>query len=101
LKRSAQTIRLSAVQEMPSAMSGTSSRSGERPKYRLNFATAWMEERCIAGDRLQIVMFSIMRRRRELVSAIGVLLSARMSFDNAQSFRQERSYANTALPIPR
>ena len=43
-------------------MSGTSSRSGERPKYRLNFATAWMEDRCIAGDRLQTVMFSIMRR---------------------------------------
>jgi len=34
-------------------------------------------------------------------SAIGVLLSARVGFDNPQSFRQERSHANSESPIPR
>src|SRR5271170_4813435 len=60
-----------------------------------------MYDRCVAGDRLRTVMSSIMRRRRGLISAIGVLLSARVGFDNPQSFRQERSHANTAIPIPR
>jgi len=50
-------------------------RSGERPKYRLNFDTALRYDCCVAGDRLRTVMSSIMRRRRGLISAIGDLLS--------------------------
>src|SRR5262249_14816701 len=46
-------------------------RSGERPKYRLNFDTALRYDCCVAGDRLQTLMSSIMRRRRGLISAIG------------------------------
>src|ERR1700677_86926 len=45
--------------------------SGERPKYRLNFETALMYDRCVAGDMLRTVMSSIMRRRRGLFSAIS------------------------------
>jgi hypothetical protein len=45
--------------------------SGERPKYRLNFETALMYDRCVAGDMLRTVMSSIMRRRRGLISAIS------------------------------
>jgi hypothetical protein len=51
--------------------SSSSSRSGDRPKYRLNFETALMYDRCVAGDMFRIVMSSIMRRRRGLNSAIG------------------------------
>ena len=51
--------------------SSSVSLSGERPKYRLNFETALMYDRCVAGDMLLIVMSSIMRRRRGLISAIS------------------------------
>jgi hypothetical protein len=46
-------------------------RSGERPKNRLNLATACTYDCCVAGDRLRIVMSSIIRRRRGVRSAIG------------------------------
>src|ERR1700679_255345 len=55
--------------------SSRSSVSGERPKKRANFATAWTYERCVAGDRLRTVISSIMRRRRGLISVIGGLPS--------------------------
>jgi hypothetical protein len=45
------------------------------PKYRLNFETALIYDRCVAGDRLRTVMSSITRRRRGLKSAISILLS--------------------------
>jgi len=39
-------------------------------EYRLNFETAWTYDCWVAGDRLRIVMSSIIRRRRGLISAI-------------------------------
>src|SRR5438067_3743612 len=44
-------------------------RSGERPKYRLNSDTALRYDCYVAGDRLRTVMFSIMRRRKGLITA--------------------------------
>ena len=43
---------------------------GERVKWRLNFETAWTYDCWVAEDRLRIVMSSIIRRRRGLISAI-------------------------------
>jgi hypothetical protein len=60
-------------------------RSGERPKCRLNFDTALRYDCCVAGDRLRIVMSSIMRRRRGLISAIGNLLSEGLGCENPRS----------------
>src|SRR5947209_6395456 len=51
--------------------SSRSRHSGERPKKRPNLATACTYDRCVAGDRLRIVMSSIMRRRRGLTWVIG------------------------------
>src|SRR6516225_610835 len=62
-------------------------RSGERPKYRLNFDTALRYDCCVAGDRLRTVMSSIMRRRRGLISAIGNLLSEGLGTKNPGSFQ--------------
>lgn len=46
--------------------------SGEGLKKRPNLATACREDLWVAGDRLRTVVCSIMRRRRELISVIGV-----------------------------
>ena len=47
-------------------------RAGDLPKYRLNFATSRMYDCCVAGDRLRIVISSIIRRRSGLIVAIGL-----------------------------
>src|ERR1700674_5374659 len=76
--------------------SSSSNRSGDRPKYRLNFETALMD-RCVAGDRLRTVMSSIMRRRRGLKSAISILLSEGGGLQHPHPLSQEAIYATLPL----
>src|SRR5207249_9968281 len=55
----------------------------------------WSSDVCSSDlDRLRIVMSSIMRRRRGLISAIGKLLSEGLGFENPQSSQTGACYGD-------